>query len=322
MLLHERSEELENYLFLLKQQKGLEISKPLIHSCYDEVKDYFSYADIQMEIRGKLERFLNHLYDDTKPFFFKQHELFKSIDYEWIDYIASYFYAVYLDNEALADNFIYLMSSLIRNFMPHIDFDYDKFEERVSEMFRYRMSEDRITISFPKYNPKYDEILPMLDVMPLNNIDMFYIWSEREVYNSERNINPQNKIIWVAKEEGDGYGYDVLSYNPYSNKENAIEVKASKNSSSTSLTENERYYALKSRYYTNTDYSIYHYFHNPASGEISTTKYCLDKETGLFIGTDGFEYSISGKLNQYNQFNLEKTPESIEKVFKKFKCNQ
>ena len=324
MLLHERSISLENYLFMLKQQNGLEISRPLIRSCYDEVKEYFSSADIQMKIRGKLQRFLNNLYDDTKPFFFKQNELYKSVDYEWIDYIASYFYAVRLDDEALADDFTELMFSLIRNFLPYINLSYDKFKERTIEMFRYiTLEDDRITISFPKYNPKYDEILPMLDVMPLdyNNTDMFYIWAEREAYKSEIRNNPQNSIIWVAKEEGDGYGYDVLNYNPFENKENAIEVKASKYNSF-GLTENERDYAFKSRYYMNTDYSIYHYFHNPVSGEDSLTKYYLDKETGLFIGNDGFEYSISGMPNQYNLFKLEKTPESIDKVFKKFKCNQ
>lgn len=70
----------------------------------------------------------------------------------------------------------------------------------------------------------------------------FVVEVERRRLTGLNRVDLAKKIRWVANEEGDGAGYDILSYNPQDGAERLIEVKTTNGSARTPffLTRNER----------------------------------------------------------------------------------
>lgn len=119
--------------------------------------------------------------------------------------------------------------------------------------------------TYSKYDTKLNNIN---EVINCNNIEEFFVYSEYEAYQRELHAlsnynlsNPKEYIKWVSRYHGDGYGYDVLSYDIKKNREKLIEVKSGKYDSF-SLTPNE-YKVMSSTINKQfVDYYIYRYVYD------------------------------------------------------------
>lgn len=126
------------------------------------------------------------------------------------------------------------------------------------------------------------------NTLNLNDQTEFFIWSEYYTYISEYNelkqyseYNTDCVVRWVSRDHGDGYGFDILSYDPVLKKQKLIEVKSGK-SEWIELTRNE----LKKLYevdYNNCDYYIYRYYYNQEMNKIELYKLKYDSLQEKFI---------------------------------------
>lgn len=180
-----------------------------------------------------------------------------------------------------------------------------------------RWNKYRIEINLkPKMNEeKYEKYIERVKKEPvdINNTNFFFIWSEYQTYINEYNelqkagYNPNIEVKWVSKDNGDGYGYDILSYDHITGKEKLIEVKSG-SSKDIILTEGEMMKAYRS-IQNNYDYYIYRYYYDYNDGKIKTLKLKFDKDNLVFKNIDDpcdEDYIMFGGIDQtsnvvYNQ---------------------
>ena len=145
-----------------------------------------------------------------------------------------------------------------------------------------------------QYYTNYDKYLESLNPnsVDVNDQTKFFIWSESKVYEEEKSIirgnnkYDENKaVLWVAKDYGDGYGYDVLSYDYRTDREKVIEVKSGL-TKTISITEDELKEVEKCSMKENSDYYIYKYYHDVETNTIKRIRLKLDKENYVFINID------------------------------------
>ncbi|GEM_PF-2905065 len=81
---------------------------------------------------------------------------------------------------------------------------------------------------------------------------------ERDRLTKDRRPDLAAKVEWISKEKGDGFGYDILSFDPITNKELFIEVKTTISSENASffLTSNELSFCQKN----NEHFKLYRVF--------------------------------------------------------------
>ena len=125
--------------------------------------------------------------------------------------------------------------------------------------------------------------------LKVDNITDFFVWSEYTAYLEEYNFlsnykeyNVNALVRWVSRYHGDGYGYDVLSYDPYNRKEKQIEVKSTR-TNYLILTKTELETLYKTQDYNNTDYYIYKYYYDYRTDKINPSRLIFDKERELFF---------------------------------------
>ena len=136
---------------------------------------------------------------------------------------------------------------------------------------------------------KYDSKLVNRQEINYSDKDELFVFSEYVTYEEElRNIskynisNPYDYVRWVSRYDGDGYGYDILSYDFENNREKIIEVKSGKSNylELTRVEYRNLMNTIKNKY---SDYYIYKYYNIEGSDilTINTLKY--DKEKKVFI---------------------------------------
>lgn len=158
----------------------------------------------------------------------------------------------------------------------------------------------RINNEKPKYNKeKYDKYIPLVEnktIPDVYNSDEFFVWSEARVFKNESNFlrNYPEAVKWIAKDYGDGYGYDVLSYDHLNDREMLIEVKSG-SSKNLILSKTEYLRAYHSSYDNRCDYYIYHYWYDALNTKIVPIILKFDKEKKIFINIHNpeDEYYIS-----------------------------
>ena len=133
-----------------------------------------------------------------------------------------------------------------------------------------------------KYN-KYED-KKMKNKLDLNDIDDLFIASEDHTYILENSLlyNTNTRASWVARYFGDGYGYDILSYDRDTLKEKLIEVKSGYGNNF-KLTKNEHKTMVEANNNDNCEYYIYKYTRNAINNNIYLTIYKYDKEKDLLV---------------------------------------
>lgn len=132
--------------------------------------------------------------------------------------------------------------------------------------------------------------------------NIFWKWAERNSYEDELRKNNLYhypfKPIWVAREKGDGYGYDILSYDISKYKEKLIEVKTN----TIYISENELK-VMRNCYYKNAIYTLLCYVY---LNDIRIyNRAIFDYNPNQDILTDEYNqiYNIIGPFTQYDEIN-------------------
>ena len=320
MLNYNRSEKMKNFLFKLELKYKCNIDEQIISAEWDNVQDSFNNSEYEKKLKEKLAYFIKELYDDSIPLFYKQNKLYEFIDYDWIDDISNYVLSTYLASENAYYNFEVFIHELTKKLLPNIfnEINFYELQNRIFETLHmsFDIYTNRNKVLLPEYNSLYERICNKLELEPVNFNDKneFYIWSEREALKKEQQENPSNEVIWISRDNGDGYGYDILSYNPFQKCEKLIEVKSGI-TPQIQLTEYEKRVFLQSLEYPNSEYVIYKYVKLLYDNIAELYTYHFNKEKNTFFCNNGFEYEIRGNT-------LIPTEECIQKVFRKFNSNQ
>lgn len=286
----------------------------LFQHCH--LKEYMDEIGVMDLLKEELSNFFN-LYDKEymkENFYLKQLEV-KNCPFLKVLENFYYILACYLGNEKLYRDFPNFMKALVDNYkLPgyenltykdyyygFLQYNFMKYSENYDDKY------ERVLIDYktPYANNSYDSFEEeMRKELPNYNKDgVFWRWAERDTFLKEKDyikskvVYDTNKIVrWVSRFDGDGYGYDILSYDPETKREKLIEVKT---------TECERFFIsneeVRKAYETSKsnycDYYIYGYIRQ--SNNIPLLKKLkFDKEKYYFINIDNPEdiYYISGDI--------------------------
>lgn len=193
--------------------------------------------------------------------------------------------------------------------------DYNKFEEN------YREDYEKLFIKpvprSPQNNYNSYNMAIIGENINFSDKEIRWRWAERDTHSMERKYLHQNnvddidkKVIWVSRYHGDGFGYDILSYDKETDNEKLIEVKTTLGKSF-ELSSDE----LRRMYYVanndHCDYYIYGYFFKEYQPNLVKLK--LDKETMSFIDIDNNDkYYISPSIQYPLNSNTGKNEEEIK----------
>lgn len=160
--------------------------------------------------------------------------------------------------------------------------------------------------------------------------DEFWVWAEYSVYQLElKKIRlsglKEDLVRWVSRFDGDGYGYDILSIDPATYRERAIEVKAKRNDYKfLNITEYE--YIKNMDVDSPVDYYLYVYRHDYEKHRTPLTFLLYKPDMGVFYNVyDPNEvYTVNDEGYDPNnrdtefKFYLERVPqEDVKKYIKR-----
>ena len=219
---------------------------------------------------------------------------FRRYDYE----IASY-----INNKDAYRHFPKYVMSCIEKFIINADKDImSRLNEFIDMSVKYDTDKRELCEIMPRFAnncsdmSKYDSKIKNHNFNLIDK-DEFAVWSELTAYNAETSRFGQ-KTIWVSKEHGDGYGYDILCYDPLNNKEKMVEVKSG-HYDNFSLTLNEYKTMIKTEKYPTSDYYIYRYFRDGITGAITLKILRYDKENHVLRNTTNFDEVYYTSPNMY-----------------------
>ena len=140
-----------------------------------------------------------------------------------------------------------------------------------------------------------------------DNMLYFFIWGEYYTYDIEKEDQNNKNIYWVSRYYGDGFGFDVLTFDKSTQKEKLIEVKTGHYDDFV-LTNNE-YSVMEESSKHNADYYIYKYTYNKNDNMIYIKKF-KHVNNGIVI-FDEEKYDFYSYMD-----NREYTPKKIYKIKK------
>ncbi len=167
--------------------------------------------------------------------------------------------------------------------------------------------------NYSNFDERYEQ-----NLLNVYDIDEFFVWAEHKVYDEEyallEDSKYRNNVRWVAREYGDGYGFDVLSFDEEIGREKLIEVKSGRKEE-ISLTENE-IKCMQTCHRHNADYYIYKYTYNVNTNmvERKILKYdplsdlLCDNENNFYTYDKSYEEDKNGnmcvrfKINKMNEY--------------------
>lgn len=119
--------------------------------------------------------------------------------------------------------------------------------------------------------------------------DEFFVYSEYDSYQRELHAlsyyylsNPKDYVKWVSRYHGDGYGYDILSYDIKRNREKLIEVKSGI-TDNIDLTRIEYKTMLDTINRPYSDYYIYKYYYDADIKIVILTVLKYNKEKNVCV---------------------------------------
>ena len=216
-------------------------------------------------------------------------------------------------------NYSYEMIEKILKENMDINYYYDpNYERDLAELVQ------KYTNSYTDYR-KYDDKIKN-NKLNINDQTELFIWAENEAYNREyMNIKQYNMynadyiVRWVSKNHGDGYGFDVLSYDPINKKQKLIEVKSSRVGKFILTGQEFRVLnSIKKR--NDVDYYIYEYYKDINNNiQLSQLKY--DKEKNIFVDIITGEIHYISPYFWFDEDKIQRVSAAVEpeKVYKKCK---
>ena len=155
------------------------------------------------------------------------------------------------------------------------------------------------------YNSKYDQYKEVCDgnfsKINISDPNWFYIWGEYDTYALQKSSLKDYKypVIWVSKDYGDGYGYDVLSFDEKNDQEKLIEVKTGKKNEF-DLTENENK-VMRNAHLNNAIYMIHKYTYDKISNTINSKYFIYSPEIERLLNPEGEIFTLTRYTNMDNK---------------------
>ena len=290
---------------------------------YCHLKEYMDEIGVMDLLKEELSNFFK-LYDKDymkENFYLKQLEV-KNCPF--IKVLDNFYYilACYLGNEKLYRDFPNFMKALVDNYkLPgfenltckdyyygFLQYNFMKYSEDYSSKYERVLIDHKFPVVNNTYNSFEEEMRK--DIPDYTKDGVFWRWAERDTFLKEKDyikskvIYDTNKIVrWVSRFDGDGYGYDILSYDPETKREKLIEVKTTlgKNIFISNEEVRKAYETSKSNY---CDYYVYVYF-SQENTKPKLIKLKFDKEKYYFVNIDNPEdiYYVSATLSSTENYN-------------------
>lgn len=293
----------------------------------DNLLDSYNVSNMFEDV---LNSFLNILFDKSYDFF----PNLKKILLHEADFVSlfrrfGYILSLYMDNKDAYRVFpLFLYSACLKYNVSIGDITVSNMSDLLvknmdlSFFYNPNLERDLIEINmkpvgfYTDYS-KYDEILSSNKIY-YEDQTLFFVSTEYSVYLFELSelkkypmYNADFIVRWVSRYHGDGYGFDVLSFDPTSMREKLIEVKSGKSKNIT-VTKEELKKIYKCIYDKNCDYYIYKCYFNKLSSELEYYVLKLDLENRYFVDVHrGDKYLISPYF--YFKDGKQKVEASIER---------
>lgn len=290
--------------------------------------------DIIPLLKYDLITYLNFLLDEKNGNYYNKKILLEHYFKNELDYNAQYILCLYSNNEEAYRNLPLLLNSLINKLdIPKLK--YLNINYLTSLIYKYYDLIDGYDPNIKKYicefknkpcgfYTKYEDYDKTYDPKKINVYDTkeFFVWSEHKIYDDEFNAlketNFINNVKWVSREFGDGYGFDILSYDPILHKEKLIEVKSGL-SENFCLTENE-VSVMQSCSSHDANYYIHKYCYNRDNNTVYKIELKYEPELDMLRDNlnNFYEYTKSEFENQdgimVTRFNINKVDEKHKQL--------
>lgn len=277
------------------------------------LKKEFEQSEILNEVKKLLEVFLSYLFNEDIPFYHKQALLTYQCQLLQPFFRGTFRYpslmlALYVGDSDIYRNIPLLWKKLIDklNITPYTDKSLEDIKVLLDKYFNiseshingidYYEIDNNICLNSLKYE-KYDES----NSNSLSGTDYFFIWGEERSYILEARKHPDEVVYWIAKDIGDGFGFDVLRYDSVKQKERLMEIKTG-TSWRFYLTQNEYNVMLESAK-RGGEYFIYKYTYHLDTNKIDGTRYQYIPDKDVLIDLDGNCYSLVEEKNEYEEGN-------------------
>ena len=325
------SEKMNLIIEIIKKRNNGECSFLVLDEEYnknDEIFNrIFNILNYDFELGQSTRALLEVLYSDL-PHFTKKLELYNRLSPDITGYFPEYMISYYCigRTDAYYDftKLIYYITKKLMIF-PYNKYSYEEMSKKLYEYFDYKQSintgkikiEEKIIDGFNVYKnyPDYSK-LGKYKFNFLDTNDLF-VYSEFDTcrFLEWQSITENNRFkpIWVSRDRGDGYGFDVLYYDTKNNTESLIEVKSSIKGE-LALTENEYLTAIDTCNYSNSDYFIHFYNYNFLENKINKIIYKYDKEKKLFVDINTNQEYYCELIQYTDENNEQKTKYAIKPI--------
>ena len=274
-----------------------------------------------------LKEELTNFFDFYDKDYMKENFYLKQLDVRdcpFMKVLEKFYYilACYLGDTTLYRDFPRFMKALVDNYkspgyekITYNDYYYGLLRYnhiKYSEGYDSKYERVLIDYNLPYPNNTYESFEEEMrkDIPNYDKDGVFWRWAERDTFLKEKEyINSKviyntNKIVrWVSRFNGDGYGYDILSYDPDTNREKLIEVKTTQGKN-IYISNDEVRKAYETSKSDKCDYYVYVYF-SKVNDKPKVVKLKFDKEKYYFVNIDNPEdiYIISGTLTNTDDYN-------------------
>lgn len=274
----------------------------------------FKQNNMKELLRNDFNEFFSILFNPNYPHYLKGIKLEEML-YNFGNYVQ-FILCLYCDNECAYRNLpllfkcliekldLYKYSSIPINTIKARLYDVFTIEDRNDPNLKKYVFEIKGKICSDKYN-KYDSIYDF-DYAQIYDVEAFSVWGEHRTLDEENRIlkNHPQKPIWVARYNGDGYGYDIYSHDINVAKEKIVEAKTG-GTYTFSLTENETN-VMRNAHFYNAIYQVNKYtivrnedVNHPYV--VETDIYTYQPEYDRLIDERGEFYNIHKYRNQENK---------------------
>lgn len=273
------------------------------------IEGLFKENGVTSSLKEELTEYLNLLFSEHEFHYYKKMILEKTTRNK-LNWMSSYLLALYAGTDKAYRNLPLLLKLLIEK-LDIQEYKYIPIEEIVSAVYKnYDINTSTYKnkticeISHKIENKKYDRYDEKYNVNFANVADReeFSVWAEHRVLDEQREILRGTKytpfVKWVAREYGDGYGFDILSIDKHKGKEMLIEVKSGL-SNNFYISERE-VKVMRSCKYKNADYYISKWTFNKDMNEVDQTMYLYNPELDMLVDNNNNYYKLQPFKDLYN----------------------
>lgn len=297
---------------IVSEERLVELSRELneegisSYANYDQLKadggldKRIEEKNIPAFLKEETTAYLDLLYAPA-PYYYKKMKM-EEITRDRFREGSEYLIASYCDDVLAYRNLPRLLYSIIKK-LDIEKYKYIRMEDLISKVnatfdlenkYDDRRQQIVCEILYKSLNDKYSKYDN--SKLRYDDEEFFSIWAEEYTCSCELSYINGNencdtsRIVWVARDHGDGYGFDVLSYDIKTNREKLIEVKSG-GSDNFYLTPNE-VAVMRNCKFKNADYHVYKWTYQDGLRVPYLTKYKYDSDLDVLVDSSGNQFEL------------------------------